>query len=78
MATMAFSHVRRILGVEPGKLWEYTPGLERTLRMAVLDFFAPLPVPNAQPMPAWTHCGIGVRVTQTQIWYTAMFFRNPN
>ena len=39
---------------------------------------APLPVAGAQTMPAWTHCGIGVRVTTTQIWYTAMFFRNPN
>jgi uncharacterized protein YkwD len=38
---------------------------------------APLPVPGAQTMPPWTHCGIGVRVTTTEIWYTAMFFRNP-
>lgn len=39
---------------------------------------APLPVAGAQTMPAWTHCGIGVRMTTTQVWYTAMFFRNPN
>jgi uncharacterized protein YkwD len=39
---------------------------------------APLPVAGAQTMPPWTHCGIGVRVTPTKIWYTAMFFRNPN
>ncbi len=39
---------------------------------------APLPVPGAQTMPAWTHCGIGVRKSGNTSWWTAMFFRNPN
>lgn len=39
---------------------------------------APLPVSGAQTMPPWTHCGIGVRKTGTNYWFTAMFFRNPN
>lgn len=39
---------------------------------------APLPVTGAQTMPPWTHCGIGVRKNGNQVWYTAMFFRNPN
>ncbi|MEE8170910.1 MAG: CAP domain-containing protein [Phycisphaerae bacterium] len=39
---------------------------------------APLPVAGAQTMPAWTHCGIGVRVSGDTSWWTAMFFRNPN
>ncbi len=39
---------------------------------------APLPVAGAQTMPAWTHCGIGVRQIGNQSWWTAMFFRNPN
>ena len=38
---------------------------------------APNNVPTVGSMPAWTHCTIGVRVTTTQIWYTAMFWRNP-
>lgn len=38
---------------------------------------APNPVNGAQTMPAWTHVAIGVRVTTTEIWYTAMFWRNP-
>ncbi len=39
---------------------------------------APLPVAGAQTMPPWTHCGIGVRKSTSQSWWTAMFFRNPN
>ncbi len=39
---------------------------------------APMPVAGAQTMPPWTHCGIGVRKTGTNYWFTAMFFRNPN
>jgi uncharacterized protein YkwD len=39
---------------------------------------APLPVIGATTNPPWTHCGIGVRSTPTKVWYTAMFFRNPN
>jgi len=39
---------------------------------------APLPVAGAQTMPAWTHCGIGVRQVGNQSWWTAVFFRNPN
>jgi uncharacterized protein YkwD len=39
---------------------------------------APQAVAGAQTMPAWTHCGIGVRVSGNQVWFTAMFFRNPN
>jgi hypothetical protein len=29
-------------------------------------------------MPPWTHCGIGVRKSGNQSWWTAMFFRNPS
>lgn len=39
---------------------------------------APLPVAGATTMPPWTHCGIGVRVSGNQSWWTAMFFRNPS
>lgn len=39
---------------------------------------APLPVSGAQTMPAWTHCGIGVRRNGSNVWFTAMFFKNPN
>lgn len=39
---------------------------------------APMPVAGAQTMPPWTHCGIGVRRNGNQIWFTAMFFRNPS
>ncbi|MCA9256783.1 MAG: CAP domain-containing protein [Phycisphaerales bacterium] len=39
---------------------------------------APMPVSGAQTMPAWTHCGIGVRRNGGNVWYTAMFFKNPN
>lgn len=39
---------------------------------------APLSVTGAQTMPAWTHCGIGVRKSGNTSWWTAMFFRNPN
>lgn len=39
---------------------------------------APMPVTGAQTMPAWTHCGIGVRRSGNNVWFTAMFFKNPN
>jgi uncharacterized protein YkwD len=39
---------------------------------------APLAVAGAQTMPPWTHCGIGVRKSGNQSWWTAMFFRNPS
>ncbi|MCB9851596.1 MAG: hypothetical protein H6819_00765 [Phycisphaerales bacterium] len=39
---------------------------------------APMPVAGAQTMPAWTHCGIGVRRSGNNVWFTAMFFKNPN
>lgn len=50
--------------------WVNSPG-----HHAQLD--APVIVPGQGQWPAWTHCGIGVRVTPTHIWYTAMFWRNP-
>lgn len=57
-------------GQEAVTSWIGSPGHHTQL-------VAPLTVPGAQVMPAWTHCGIGVRQTTTQIWYTAMFFRMP-
>ncbi len=39
---------------------------------------APLAVTGASTMPAGTHCGIGVRKTGNESWWSAMFFRNPS
>lgn len=51
--------------------WSTSPGHNTQM-------VAPNPVPGAQTMPAWTHCGIGVRYDGNTFWYTAVFFRNPN
>ena len=51
--------------------WSTSPGHNTQM-------VAPNPVPGAQTMPPWTHCGIGVRWDGNQFWYTAVFFRNPN
>ena len=57
-------------GQEAVNNWIGSPGHNTQL-------VAPNPVNGAQTMPAWTHCVVGVRITPTQIWYTAMFWRNP-
>ncbi len=46
LATAAFAYARQATGARPGTLWDYTPGVERLVRDAVVDFFAPLPVPK--------------------------------
>lgn len=51
--------------------WSTSPGHNTQM-------VAPQPVAGAQTMPAWTHCGIGVRYDGNQYWVTAMFLRNPN
>lgn len=46
LATACYASACDKLGVEAGDLWSYSPGLERALRDAVIEFFYPLPVPR--------------------------------
>jgi len=46
LATTAFAFVARQLDTPAGELFEYTPGIERSLKDAIFEFFAPLPLPR--------------------------------
>lgn len=42
------------------------------------QLLAPIPTPGEPELPAWTHCGVGVRYDGLRVWVAAMFFKNPN
>ena len=71
LTTRSGTAVIRFSGQEAVNQWIGSPGHNMQLVAPNLSACA------AQAMPAWTHCAIGVRITSSQIWYTAMFWRNP-